>query len=220
MFSKEIKSEYLKEIADSENIKLQIRHTECVYIARDLITIDCVPSDASDGNYLFLRILQAFIKLSIYFILFLPYFIQLIPFILFIYSFNTGNYLLILITFINTIFSLFSILGALGKFVGGCCCGCFCKCLYHPSNWVLLVVLIDLVCLILDIIITILGTNGLEENFVLDILHIPAILYYLFRQIKLYIEFKKAYKKIRKVETDIIKECINELLKEGNYYNK
>ena len=43
MFSKEIKSDYLKEIADSENIKQQIRNTECIYIGYDLLTTNLVP---------------------------------------------------------------------------------------------------------------------------------------------------------------------------------
>lgn len=221
MFSKEIKSDYLKEIADREIIKKQIKNTECFYLGCNILTKNTESSNESAEAYLFVCFVKAFVAISIWFIIMLPYLLQLIPLFLFMYSFETENYLLILITLLNTIFSLFSLLGALGQFVKGCCWGhCF-KCLYHPSNWVLLVVLIDLVSLILDIIISILGENELKKDtFMCALLHIPAILYNLFRQIKLYIEFKKAYKEIRKAETDIIKECINELLKEGNYYNK
>ena len=98
-----------------------------------------------------------------------------------------------------------SFLGARGFFVK-------CGCLYHPSNWALFVVLIDLVNIILDIICPMIVNKFLKSenfNFIYGLyFHILAILFNLCRQIMLYGVFKQAYKEIREKETDIIKRCI------------
>lgn len=222
MFSKEIKCAYINEIASKEIKKKLIRKRECLYLGIDLFMNTNPPQDASNEVFLYFCFLKIFVFFVVIIIIVLPYYIQIIPIIIFGYSFETGNVLFILTSFFNMFFSLFSFLGSLGYFVE-CCCGQHCCiCLYHPSNWVLFVVLIDLVNLILDNIIGIFGEKeSIEFSYsYLAFLHIPIIFYNLFRQISLYVEFKKAYKSIRKAETDVIKECIKELLKERNYYNE
>ena len=214
-----IQSEFLKEIKTNKIIEEQNQKKECLSLGLNIFTSLNPPEE--DGNafiaYIFIKIFVLFIT---FFVILIPYFLQFLPVIIFCNSLETGNIPIIFLTFINIFFAIGSYLGSRGTFVQGCCY-CCCRCLYHPSNWVLFVVLIDLLALILDIILTIIGSKKEEFHFLIgESFHIISVFHNLYRQINLYAEFKIVYKKIRKLETGIIKECVNNLLEEKKYYNK
>lgn len=219
MFSKSLKSEFLDKIAKEKTIETVNKSKECYYQGIDLVC-SLKPSE-NEVPYiaLFIYIIQLFLFALVFIISFCPYLLNLIPVFIFYFSLETKNILIFLISFINIIFSLLSFSGIRGGFVKGCCCGICCTCLYHPSNWALFIVLIDLFTLILDIIIGTFGIYGPEEYkyLIFSFIHIAGVLYNLYRQICLYILFKKIYKTIREEETIIIKKCIEELLKEKDY---
>ncbi len=214
MFSTDLKAEYIDSLAKNENLKDTIKRTENFNFGMNLcLSINCDSSD--DNNMFFAKLFSMIIILFVtLFITFFPYFIQLIPIIIAISSFETKNILVISISFCISFFGIMSFLGARGFYVKW-------GCLYHPSNWALFVVCIDLVNFILDIICPTLIMNNLNSekfNFLyLLYLHILAIFYNLFRQINLYAVFKQAYKEIREAETDIIKRCIKKWAKDERY---
>lgn len=218
MFSNDLKAKYVDSLANYENLQDTIKRTENFYYGMNLCMNLCTsmkPDSSTDNTaffaYLFILIFIFFITI---FILIFPYFIQLIPIIVAASSFKTENILVISICLFISILGIMTFLGARG---------CYVKwgCLYHPSNWALFVVLIDLVNLILDIICPVIiksHFNSEQFDFIYTLyLHILAIFYNLYRQIMLYGVFKQAYKEIREVETDIIKRCIIKWAKDEKY---
>ena len=159
-------------------------------------------------------VVMIFIFLFTIIIVIFPYAIQLIPLFILSYCFRTKDIFAIIIILLIQTLGIMSFLGARGFYVNW-------GCLYHPSNWALFVVLIDLINHVLDIICPMIAYKICDsEN--LEIVkglyaHILAIFYNLYRQISLYILFKKAYKEIREAETEIIKRCIKEWAKEKRY---
>ena len=205
MFSTDLKGKYLDSLAHNKNLEEAIKKSENINFGINL----CLSFElrASDDNMTFIASLAAIIIIFFVtiFITIGPYFIQVLPLIFAIYAIETENILVISICFLISIFGIMSFLGARGFYVK-------CGCLYHPSNWALFVVLIDLVNIILDIICPMIVNKILKSenfNFIYGLyFHILAIFYNLFRQIMLYGIFKQAYKEIREKETDIIKRCI------------
>ena len=205
MFSTDLKGKYFDSLADNKNLEETIKKSENLNFGLNLCL--SFKLKASDDNMTFLASLAAIIIIffATIFITILPYFIQVLPLTIAIYSFETKNILVISICFVILIFGIMSFLGARGFYVKW-------GCLYHPSNWALFVVLIDLVNIILDIycpkiVIEILKSENFESIYCLYF-HILAIFYNLYRQMMLYGVFKQAYKEIREKETDIIKRCI------------
>jgi len=214
MFSNDLKGKYLDSLADNENLEDTIKRTENFYIGMSLCR-SIIPDSSDDNNAFFAKL---FVMIIIFFvsifILIFPYFIQLLPIITALSSFKTENILVISICLFISIIGIMSFLGARGFYVNW-------GCLYHPGNWALFVVLIDLVNLILDIICPMMimsHFNSEKYNFLYYLyLHILVIFYNLYRQITLYGVFKQAYKEIREVETDIIKRCIIKWAKDEKY---
>lgn len=214
MLSEKLKGKYLDSIADDENLKKFIKRQEIFYYGIELCRAgNC---DSNDDIYtFFVKIAwMIFILLLTVIITFFPYVTQIIPLIISFYCFRTKDIFAIIIILLIQSLGIMSFLGARGFYVNW-------GCLYHPSNWALFVVLIDLINLVLDIICPMIAYKICDsEN--LEIVkglyaHILAIFYNLYRQISLYILFKKAYKEIREAETEIIKRCIQEWAKEKRY---
>ena len=214
MFSTDLKGKYLDSLAHNKNLEEAIKKSENINFGINL----CLSFElrASDDNMTFMASLAAIIIIFFVtiFITIAPYFIQVLPLIFAIYAIETESILVISICFLILIFGIMSFLGARGFYVK-------CGCLYHPSNWALFVVLIDLVNIILDIIcpkivIEILKSENFESIYCLYF-HILAIFYNLYRQMMLYGVFKQAYKEIREKETDIIKRCIKKWAIDENY---
>ena len=212
MFTKNLQEDFLKEISKDEFIKEQNKNREILNIAQNF----CLNFDLGEDTESYIYLFLCAFKLAIYFFIILlvliPYLIEVLPLLIFVASLKSITDTLILsIILIDSFFAIFSLLGARGKFV--CCC------LYHPSNWILLMSIFDFVCLILDIVITYIGINGPEEYKDLSCiaLHILLVIYNLFRQIGFYVKFKDIYKKLRELETTVIKKCVEELLKEEAY---
>ena len=216
MFSRDIQSEFLKKIGKDNLIKDQIRNRECIKLGYDyFLSIDTNSNDEAH-YWLFIFIIKIIAFLFLIFLPFLPYLIQLFPLyvLLCTLSFKEKDYIIISISLVNAIFSLVSFISIYGCFVS-CCC------LYHPSNWILFMALIDLISLISDLYLGYCGFKGPEEyqNLWISYFHALILFYNLIRQIGLYIAFKKVYKIIREQETLIIKKCIEEFAKEKNLYN-
>lgn len=210
MFSKE---DYLVSIANDENLKETIKRTENLNCALRLWATNDLPSDDNTAFIVYLAV-KTFILFIQVFVIVFPYLIQTIPFFIIYASIQTKNVLIIFICLLITILGVMSFLGARGFYVRWCC-------LYHPGNWALFVVLIDFINIILDIICPTIAnniSNSKDSEFLYGLyLHILAIIYNLYRQILLYVLFKRAYKMIREKETAIIKGCIMKWAKDEKY---
>ena len=148
-------------------------------------------------------------------LVFFYYLFHLIPLFVAIYCIlKIKNALIFVLSVVDQILSFLTYLGARGHFVS-CCC------LYHPSNWILFLVIIDVASIFLDlelVVISVEKVKGHEyDGLIFLAIHAIIVIYNLVLQMNFYCALKAIYKQLREETAEIFKQCVEELIKqEGN----
>ena len=216
MISKTIQEGYsnaLKEngVIDEINNKIQ-----CFSLGHYFYqTIKENPVHTYDDCWAFILLIQLAIVSLTFILVFFHYLFQLIPLMVAIYCIlKIKNVLIVVLSVVDLILSFLTYLGARGYFIS-CCC------LYHPSNWILFLVITDVANSFLDLGLIVIAAKKAEgheyDGLSFLVFHPIIVIHNLVLQIIFYCKFKAIYKKLREETAEIFKQCVEELIKQEGY---
>ena len=218
MISKTIQEGYIKAlkeegVIDEINDKIQVFSLAKNYF-------QCIqenPVSTYDDAWCCIVCLLCISILLVKALVFFYYLFHLIPLFVAIYCIlKIKKALIFVLSVVDQILSFLTYLGARGHFVS-CCC------LYHPSNWILFLVITDVANSFLDLGLIVIAAKKAEaEGHEYDglsflVFHPIIVIHNLVLQIIFYCKFKAIYKQLREETAEIFKQCVEELIKqEGN----
>lgn len=198
------KNQFFDEIAKEEKRKL---YNGCAIFHLSLLESIIQAEDA----YVKLALFLIFIGIIIGMILG-----TVIPFLFFIFSLftiNLDNYVLFILSFINITFFTISMFGFSGK---GKCCS-----LYNPYQWIFIMQLSNSIIILTDIpiIILIMSKEKKGDDFRMLLFfsffsNIICVIIFGVIQGKIFIKLSFLFENIRIIETNVIKYCVIEYIKE------